>query len=103
MGVACAFRVGMIYRAMWGASEFNCTGNLASYDRSGDLRRLAVPVLFLCGEHDEVRQETLERYLMGSPRGSKLHVFQGSAHNTYLESTDAFIANANEFLRCIEP
>jgi len=87
-----------IYEIMWGPSEFSCTGNLASYDRSLELSKLVVPVLLLCGDQDEVRQETLERYLKTLPKFSQLHVFHNSAHNTFLEVTDDFIAEVNCFL-----
>ena len=91
-----------IYETMWGPSEFNCTGNLSSYDRSHDLNKLSVPVLLLCGDKDEVREETLRRYIKELPEGSQLHVFQNSAHSTYLEATDDFIAEVNRFLQYVE-
>lgn len=91
-----------IYNFMWGSSEFNCSGNLSSYDRSSELDKLSVPVLLLCGDQDEVLESTLKRYLEILPRGSCLHVFQNSSHSTYLEATDDFISEVSRFLAYVE-
>lgn len=91
-----------IYETMWGPSEFNCTGNLSSYERGNDLVRLSVPVLLLCGDQDEVRKETLQKYIKNLPSSSDMHVFQNSAHNTYLEATEDYINVVKQFIKKIE-
>ncbi|MCW5588095.1 MAG: proline iminopeptidase-family hydrolase [Legionellales bacterium] len=91
-----------IYETMWGPSEFNCTGNLSSYERGDDLAQLGVPILLLCGDQDEVRKETLQKYMKNLPSSSDMYVFQDSAHNTYLEVTDNYIAVVKQFLEKVE-
>lgn len=91
-----------IYETMWGPSEFNCTGNLSSYERGSKLSELSVPVLLLCGDQDEVREETLLKYMKNLPSGSYMHVFQNSAHNTYLEATEDYINVVKQFIKNVE-
>lgn len=91
-----------IYHTMWGPSEFSCTGNLASYERGTDLNKLNVPVLLLCGDQDEVREETLRKYLKNLPANSHMQVFQNSAHATYLEATEDFIVAVDRFIQRVE-
>ncbi len=87
-----------LYQTMWGPSEFSCTGTLSSYNRATELDKLTIPTLLLCGEQDEIRPETLTRYLQQLPDGSQLHVFPDCAHGTYLEATDNFIDAVDQFL-----
>ena len=70
-----------IYNHMWGPSEFRSTGNLRNYDRTADLNRINVPVLYVCGEHDEARPATVQYYQSVTP-GSRLAVIPGAAHAT---------------------
>jgi len=90
-----------IYNLMWGPSEFNCTGRLASYEGGKALEKLYYPVLLLCGAYDEAREETLKSYQKRLPSAS-LHVFKNSSHNTYLEDTDEYIEVAKKFHFSVE-
>ncbi|PZO82588.1 MAG: proline iminopeptidase [Micavibrio aeruginosavorus] len=48
-----------IYQAMWGLSEFTCTGTLKDYDCFPRLRELRMPVMLVCGRYDEATPETV--------------------------------------------
>ncbi len=82
---------------MWGPSEFTCTGTLRDYERFERLAEIAAPTLWLCGRHDEARPETLALYQQQIP-GSRLHVFENSAHMSYLEEPDEFLRVVRAFL-----
>ena len=47
-----------IYRQMWGAAEFTATGSLRDFDRTAQLGELHLPVLFLAGKGNLVRDFT---------------------------------------------
>jgi proline-specific peptidase len=86
-----------LYEAMWGISEFTCTGTLKNYDRFEDLRHLRMPVLLTCGRHDEARPETLA-LAAGKIKNAKLTVFEKSSHTPLLEETDTYLAEMQNFI-----
>ncbi len=85
-----------MYNAMWGRSEFTCTGTLKNYDRFADLKNLSMPVLLSCGRYDEARPETLAQAAHEIP-GSKLVVFEKSAHAPLLEEPAAYLETMHDF------
>ncbi len=86
-----------VYNHMWGPSEFTCTGTLQSYERCERLHEITAPTLWLCGRHDEARPETVALYQQQLP-GSQLHIFEHSAHMSYLEEPDEFLRVLRAFL-----
>ena len=74
-----------VYAFMWGPSEFNATGNLKDYDRTGQLPSIKVPVLFVCGEFDEAVPSTV-KYFSGLVPGAKFEVVKNSAHLTSIDN-----------------
>jgi hypothetical protein len=61
---------------MWGPTEFYVTGNLRSYDRTGQLHELELPVLLLAGEFDEARPETIREFAHLIP-GARFELVEG--------------------------
>lgn len=90
-----------LYTYMWGPSEFVSTGTLRDYDRTGDLDQLDVPVLFLVGEYDEARPETMREFMQDVP-GSSLAVIPGAGHVSNVDNPGDFNAAVNAFLREVE-
>lgn len=70
-----------IYEYMWGPTEFRASGKLLDFDLTARLHEIDVPVLFIAGEHDEARPETLARF-QGLIPGARLEVLEGLAHAT---------------------
>ena len=68
-----------LYEHMWGSSEFVATGTLRDYDRIDRLAEIRIPTLFLVGEHDEARPETMLEFQALVP-GSVVKVIPGAAH-----------------------
>lgn len=86
-----------VYNSMWGPNEFTPTGVLKEYDRTGDLGRIEVPVLFTCGRYDEATPESTHHYASLTP-DSQVRVFEDSAHFAPLEQTDEFMEVVSMFL-----
>lgn len=86
-----------VYVAMWGVSEFVCTGTLKDYDRFSDLHRLSMPVLLTCGRHDEATPETMAEASALIP-DSRLHVFEHSGHLPMAEETENYCRVITSFM-----
>jgi proline-specific peptidase len=86
------------YMSMCGPNEFAITGSLKSYDRTQDLDRLHVPVLYLCGEYDEARPATVRRYQRLTPH-SQIAVLKGCAHVSMCDNPTAHNAAVSRFLK----
>lgn len=86
-----------IYKYMWGPTEFTATGTLKNYDRSKDLERLNLPVLFIAGQYDEARPETMKKF-QAKVKGSKLLIIPGSGHGLYRDQPILYTEALREFL-----
>lgn len=91
----------ILYRHMWGASEFTVTGTLRDYERVERLREITVPVLLTCGCHDEVSPATAEHYRDRLP-ASELLVFAEASHEHHLEQPGQYLAAVRAFLCAAE-
>jgi len=70
----------VIYNAMWGPSEFRSRGSLNTYDAVPLLARIdGSRTLFLIGQYDEARIDTVEDYVNMTP-GAEFGVIPGAAH-----------------------
>ena len=90
-----------VYLAMWGPSEFHCTGSLRAWDVRERLGGITAPSLVLGGRFDEctpVIQEDLHRRLPGS----EWVVFERSSHMPHLEEPERFVHVVDTFLRVVE-
>lgn len=90
-----------LYEYMWGPSEFVSTGTLRDYNRIDSLAKLDIPTLFLVGEHDEARPETMLEFQALVP-GSIVKVIPGAAHMVNVDQPQAFNEAINEFLATVE-
>ena len=87
----------VIYEHMWGPTEFYATGNLIDFDITDRLDELAVPVLFIAGEHDEARPETLAEFRARVP-GSRLVVIADAAHASLTKQPGPYRKALSAFL-----
>jgi proline-specific peptidase len=87
-----------VYQTMWGPSEFTVTGVLASYERADRLPEIAVPALFTCGRFDEATPESTSWY-QSKLDGSRVQVFEQSAHLAHLEQAGEYAKAIHAFLR----
>ncbi|MGF2614712.1 alpha/beta fold hydrolase [Rossellomorea vietnamensis] len=90
-----------VYNHMWGPSEFHVTGNLKSFDCTGDLKDFKVQTLYTCGRYDEATPKSTEYFSSLTPDG-KFHVFEESAHMPYVEEPDEYVEVIGGFLRSVD-
>jgi proline iminopeptidase len=79
---------------MWGPSEFKCTGTLKNFDRTASLNKISVPTLFLTGEFDEARPQTVKYFSENVPN-SDFEVIERAGHSTLHDNKERY----NEVLR----
>jgi len=91
----------LVYRYMWGPSEFRATGTLKDYDRVDRLAEIAVPILFTAGEFDEGTPDA-HRYYQSRAPGSKLVIIPGAAHLTMVDQPAVYTRAIREFLAEVE-
>jgi proline iminopeptidase len=72
-------RNSVIYNQMWGPTEFYATGSLQDFDLTARLGEIDVPTLFVTGEFDEARPETVKAFADAVP-GARFEVIPGVGH-----------------------
>ena len=90
-----------VYLHMWGPSEFTCTGTLKSFDLTGKLSEMDVPVLFICGEYDEAAPESM-KYFQSLVDDSELLIINDASHENHLEKKEEYIAAVRKFLDAVD-
>ncbi|MDX1480059.1 MAG: proline iminopeptidase-family hydrolase [Woeseiaceae bacterium] len=87
----------IIYRHMWGPTEFHATGTLVDFDLSPRLAEIDVPALFVTGEFDEARPQTVARFSRSVP-GARFEVIEGVAHASFSKAPERYLAMLEAFL-----
>ncbi|MBK6265164.1 proline iminopeptidase-family hydrolase [Marivirga sp. S37H4] len=90
-----------IYNNMWGPSEFTATGILKSYDNKEALKEVKVPVLFVTGEYDEARPQTVKHFQSLVPN-SEFKVIEGAGHATMKDNSSQYNQAIHQFLQEVE-
>ncbi|HEX7695384.1 MAG TPA: proline iminopeptidase-family hydrolase [Sphingomonas sp.] len=76
-----------LYNAMWGPSEFACTGSLKDYDGEPLLAKLdGRRTIIMGGQYDEARPATLAGFAARVP-GAEFATIPGSAHGIFADRT----------------
>ena len=91
----------VIYEHMWGPTEFHATGNLIDLDLSDQLFKIDIPVLFITGEYDEARPETVSKFQKMIPN-SQFIVIKDVAHASLSRAPDDYRRILEEFLDTVE-
>lgn len=86
-----------VYNTMWGPTEFKPTGTLLTYDRTKELKEIAVPSLFICGQYDEATPETAARYVK-KMKDSSLIVVPNASHSIAKEKPAALVKHMRKFI-----
>jgi proline iminopeptidase len=87
-----------IYIPMQGPSEMGASGKLETWDRSGDLGRIAVPTLVIGATHDTMDPEHMRWMASQLPNGRHLHCPNGS-HLAMYDDQATYMAGLLAFLR----
>tara|TARA_R110002096_G_scaffold263116_1_gene456551 strand:+ start:77 stop:1024 length:948 start_codon:yes stop_codon:yes gene_type:complete len=90
-----------VYNYMWGPTEFTATGTLIDFDRTADLDKIDEPILFVTGEYDEARPETMYKYQKMS-KNARVEVIENAAHMTMIDQPEKMAEVVGSFLRSID-
>jgi pimeloyl-ACP methyl ester carboxylesterase len=80
------------------------TGDLRACDRldlAGDLSKIALPALFVCGEDDKMTPPDLSRFLAEKILGAKLALIEGAGHYVMMERPEAFNSVLAAFVKAL--
>ncbi len=90
-----------IYNYMWGPTEFTATGTLINYDIVQNLKTIKVPTLFITGEFDEARPETV-KYFQELVPYAQFRLIEGAGHGTMHDNKEKNINVIKNFLDSVE-
>jgi len=90
-----------VYEYMWGPQEFYATGTLVDFDVTDRLYEIDVPVLFLTGQFDEARPETVAGFQKLVP-GSQFTIIMDAGHATLSKKPQEYRAILENFLDSVE-
>jgi proline-specific peptidase len=82
-------------------TEFNATGTLKDFDVSGDLDRIEVPTLMICGEYDEATPQACRDFAAKVPN-AQVEIVEDASHTGHLEQRGTFMAKLRAFLASLE-
>lgn len=85
---------------MWGPSEFFSTGTLKKYDRLADLKKVDVPTLVICGQHDEATPESGKKF--AAKMKGEFKMIKGGSHSLLTEKPKETLSALKAFLTKIE-
>jgi len=91
----------VIYNYMWGPSEFRCTGTLKDFDRTESLSEIKVPTLYITGEFDEARPETIKYFSSLTPN-STFEVVEGAGHSSLNDNPEDYNRILTDFLKSVK-
>jgi len=91
----------LIYEYMWGPQEFYATGTLVDFDVTDRLNEIDVPVLFLTGQFDEARPETVAGFQKLVP-GSQFTVITDVGHDSLSKKPQEYRTILENFLDLVE-
>lgn len=86
-----------VYHALWGPSEFTCTGTLKDLDLTDRLHLIAEPVLLTCGDRDEADPRTVKDFQLAFPHAS-LAVLPHTSHLHHLEAPTLYTTILRRFM-----
>ena len=90
-----------IYEHMWGPTEFYADGTLVDFDVTDRLHEIDVPVLFITGQFDEARPETVASFHK-LVAGSQFTVILDAAHASLAKKPEEYRAILENFLDSVE-
>jgi proline iminopeptidase len=89
-----------VYGTMNGPNEFTIVGNIRHWDVTNQLNKIHIPTLVTAGKYDEVSPKEARNIHKGI-KGSKLVIFQKSAHLTMWEEREKYMAEVRSFLATV--
>lgn len=92
-----------IYNHMWGRAEFTSSGTLRDYDGEALLAKLdAARTLFVAGEFDEARPETVALFAQTVPGGAAFAKIADAAHSIVNDNPAALLGVLRPWLAGVD-
>lgn len=91
-------RNSVIYEQMWGPTEFYATGSLRDFDLTARLGEIDVPTLFITGEFDEARPDTVRAFARAVPN-ARFEMIPGVGHASLTREPVLYRRILRAFLR----
>jgi proline iminopeptidase len=89
-----------VYSRMMGLSLLRIVGNIMYLDLTDHLHKIHVPTMIMCGRYDNVSPKVAKSLHLGI-KGSRLVIFEKSAHFPMWEEPRRFIETVLQFLNVI--
>jgi proline iminopeptidase len=89
-----------IYNTMQGPNEFVISGNLKTWDRWADLKKIDVPTLIITGKHGTMNPEDIKRMGTLIPH-SRVVITEGS-HMEMYDAQDQYFRELVKFVKDVE-
>jgi proline iminopeptidase len=83
---------------MFGSHWFNCSGSLRTWNRTADLAKIRLPVLYTTSEWDYILPDYVRLAHENLP-GSQLVMFAGSGHMPFWDAAERYHLAVLNFLR----
>ena len=90
-----------IYVPMQGPSEMGASGILVDWDRTADLKKIAVPTLVIAGQHDTMDPKWMQMMSREFPRGDYL-LMPNSGHMAMYDDQQAYFAGLLAWLHKVD-
>lgn len=90
-----------VYNQMWGPTEFAVAGSLMDFDRTPFLKQIESPILFVTGEYDEARPETIYEFQKMTNHAS-VKIIEGAAHMTMIDQPEKVTQAIGDFLNEVD-
>lgn len=90
-----------IYEYMWGPTEFYATGTLHNFDLVPHLSEIHIPTLFLTGEFDEARPETVAGFAKLVP-AARFHIIPDVGHASFSRAPVQYREVVRDFIESVE-
>jgi proline iminopeptidase len=90
-----------VYVPMQGPSELGASGKLATWDRTADLKRIAVPTLTIGAQYDTMDPKHMEWMSTQMPKGQYLHCPNGS-HMAMYDDQQVYVSGVAGFVKDVD-
>jgi proline iminopeptidase len=90
-----------VYVPMQGPSELGASGKLANWDRTADLKYIAVPTLTIGARHDTMDPAHMEWMSHQMPKGRYLHCPNGS-HLAIYDDQQTYMSGLVKFIKDVD-
>jgi proline iminopeptidase len=90
-----------VYIPMQGPSELGASGKMTNWDRTGDLKTIAVPTLTIGAQHDTMDPKHMEWMAKQMPRGRYLYCPNGS-HMAIYDDQQTYVTGVVRFIKDVD-